>query len=104
MAGWACGCLLAAQVGCHCVFRYYALMAESAAPFIGSLRAIVGDFHVITAAPDIASYVTDWRERYRGEARAVVRPGSTAEVAAVARVCSGQGWPLVPQGGNTGLC
>lgn len=79
-------------------------MAESAAPFIGSLQAIVGDFYVITAAPDIAPYVTDWRERYRGEARAVVRPGSTAEVAAVARVCAEHGVPIVAQGGNTGLC
>ena len=79
-------------------------MAEAAAPFMSSLQAIVGDFHVITGAADIAPYVTDWRERYRGQARAVVRPGSTAEVAAVARVCSEHGVPIVPQGGNTGLC
>ncbi|MDQ6923164.1 MAG: FAD-binding oxidoreductase [Pseudomonadota bacterium] len=71
---------------------------------MSSLQAIVGDFHVITGAADIAPYVTDWRERYRGQARAVVRPGSTAEVAAVARVCSEHGVPIVPQGGNTGLC
>jgi FAD/FMN-containing dehydrogenase len=79
-------------------------MAESAAPFMSSLRAIVGDFNVITAASDVAPYLTDWRERYRGQARAVVRPGSTAEVAAVARVCAEHGVPIVPQGGNTGLC
>jgi FAD/FMN-containing dehydrogenase len=79
-------------------------MAESAAPFMSSLQAIVGDFHVITGAAEVAPYVTDWRERYRGQARAVVRPGSTAEVAAVARVCSEHGVPIVPQGGNTGLC
>jgi FAD/FMN-containing dehydrogenase len=79
-------------------------MAESAAPFMTSLQAIVGDFHVITAAADTAPYVTDWRERYRGQARAVVRPGSTAEVAAVARVCAEHGVPIVPQGGHTGLC
>src|SRR5437660_7685091 len=79
-------------------------MAESAAPLMTSLQAIVGDFHVITSAVDTAPYVTDWRERYRGQARAVVRPGSTAEVAAVARVCAEHGVPIVPQGGNTGLC
>src|SRR6266566_125359 len=104
MAGWASGRLLAAQVRSPCVFRYYALMAESAAPFMTSLQAIVGDFNVVTAAADTAPYVTDWRERYRGQARAVVRPGSTAEVAAVARVCLEHGVPIVPQGGNTGLC
>jgi FAD/FMN-containing dehydrogenase len=79
-------------------------MAESAAPFMTSLQAIVGDFNVITAAADVAPYVTDWRERFRGQARAVVRPGSTAEVSAVARVCSEHGVPIVPQGGNTSLC
>jgi FAD/FMN-containing dehydrogenase len=79
-------------------------MAESAAPFMSSLQGIVGDSNVITAAADVAPYVTDWRERYRGQARAVVRPGSTAEVAAVARICSEHGVPIVPQGGNTSLC
>jgi len=79
-------------------------MAESAAPFMSSLQAIVGDLNVITAAADVAPYVTDWRERFRGKARAVVRPGSTAEVAAIARVCSEHGVPIVPQGGNTSLC
>jgi FAD/FMN-containing dehydrogenase len=79
-------------------------MAESAAPFMSSLQAIVGDFHVLTAAADTAPYLTDWRERFHGRARAVVRPGSTAEVAAVARVCAEHGVPIVPQGGNTSLC
>jgi len=79
-------------------------MAESAAPFMSSLQAIVGDFHVITAVADTAPYLTDWRDRYHGRARAVVRPGSTAEVAAVARVCAEHGVPIVPQGGNTSLC
>jgi FAD/FMN-containing dehydrogenase len=79
-------------------------MAESAAPFMSSLQAIVGDSNVITAVADTAPYLTDWRERYHGHARAVVRPGSTAEVAAVARVCAEHGVPMVPQGGNTGLC
>ena len=50
-----------------------------------------------------ASYLTDWRNRYTGTARAVVLPGNTAEVAAVARHCASQRIPVVPQGGNTGL-
>jgi FAD/FMN-containing dehydrogenase len=33
----------------------------------------------------------------------VVRPGSTAEVAAVVKACAAAGVPMVPQGGNTGL-
>ena len=39
-----------------------------------------------------------------GHARAVVRPGTTAEVAAVVRCCAEHDVPIVPQGGNTGLC
>jgi len=79
-------------------------MAESAGPLLPALKAIVGDANVLTAAADTAPFLTDWRERYRGAARAVVRPGSTAEVAAVVRCCAEHGVPIVPQGGNTSLC
>ena len=71
--------------------------------YLDSLRAIIGDTHVLTGS-DAAPCLTDWRERYRGKALAVVRPGSTAEVAAVVRFCAEAGVPIVPQGGNTGLC
>src|SRR5260370_37806507 len=80
------------------------LMAESAGPLLLTLNAIVGETNVLIAAADVARFVTDWRDRYHGQARAVVRPGSTAEVAAVVRCCAEHGVPLVPQGGNTGLC
>ena len=70
---------------------------------LDTLRSIVGESHVLTGAGAV-SHLTDWRERYRGQALAVVRPGSTDEVAAVVRLCAGAGVPIVPQGGNTGLC
>jgi FAD/FMN-containing dehydrogenase len=79
-------------------------MAESAAPLLAALRAIVGEANVLTSDADVAPYVNDWRDRYHGRARAVVRPGTTAEVAAVVRCCVEHNVPLVPQGGNTGLC
>jgi hypothetical protein len=44
----------------------------------------------------------DWRKRVRGKALAVVRPGSTPEVAAVVKACAAAGASIVPQGGNTG--
>jgi FAD/FMN-containing dehydrogenase len=68
-----------------------------------ALRASVGPANVLTGA-DAEPYSVDWRERYRGRALAVVRPGSTDEVAAVVRVCAETGIAIVPQGGNTGLC
>ena len=68
------------------------------------LGGIVGAAHVLTAAADLAPFLTDWRGRYRGAARCVVRPGNATEVAAVVRVCAEAGVPIVPQGGNTSLC
>ena len=68
-----------------------------------ALRAAVGAAQVLTGT-DAHAYETDWRERYHGRALAVVRPGSTEEVAAVVRICAQANLPIVPQGGNTGLC
>lgn len=74
------------------------------ADFLCRLRAIVGDRHVLDDPVDTAPYCTDWRGRFHGEPLAVVRPGSTEEVAAVVRACATAGIAIVPQGGNTGLC
>ncbi len=68
------------------------------------LAAIVGAAHVLCADADLAPYLVDWRGRYRGRARAVVRPRSTAEVSAVVAACAAARTPIVPQGGNTGQC
>jgi FAD/FMN-containing dehydrogenase len=69
---------------------------------IPQLRAAVGAANVLTEG-DLSAWETDWRKRSRGKALAVVRPGSTEEVAAVVRACAAAGTPVVPQGGNTGL-
>ena len=49
------------------------------------LRAIVGDAHVLTSPEDQAGYLREWRDRYVGKALAVVRPGSTDDVARILR-------------------
>ena len=67
------------------------------------LAGIVGKDHVLTADADQQAYVVDWMKKYRGRALAVVRPGSTEEVASVLRFCSQQGVAVIPQGGNTGM-
>ncbi len=69
-----------------------------------AMAAIVGAGQVLVSALDQAPYVTDWRDRYHGAARMVVRPGNAAETAAVVRLCYDHNVPVVPQGGNTGLC
>ncbi len=79
-------------------------MADPGATLLDRLAGIVGAAHVLTAPADVAPYLSDWRGRYRGSARAVVKPSSTADVAAVVRACAESGTAIVPQGGNTGLC
>jgi FAD/FMN-containing dehydrogenase len=73
---------------------------------IQQLRAAVGEANVLL--DDLATYEQDWRQRNRGKAMAVVRPGNTEETAAVVRAvaaakAAGMQVSLVPQGGNTGL-
>ncbi len=70
---------------------------------LSSFAAIVGPRHVLTADGDTAAYLTEWRKLFTGRALAVLRPGSTDEVAAILRVCAERIIPVVPQGGNTGL-
>ncbi len=69
---------------------------------INTLRGITGAANVLTEG-DLSAWEQDWRKRARGKALAVVRPGNTAEVAAVVKACVAAGVSLVPQGGNTGL-
>ena len=72
-------------------------------PVVSQLREIVGSGHVLTAAELVAPYATDWTRRFSGPCLAVVRPGSTAEVARVVAACAEANIAILPQGGNTGL-
>ena len=67
-----------------------------------TLRQISGAAQVLCEG-DLTAWEQDWRKRARGKALAVVRPGSTAEVAAIVKACAAAGVSMVPQGGNTGL-
>ena len=69
---------------------------------IAELRQLLGAAQVLTEG-DLSAYERDWRKRWHGKSLAVVRPGTTAEVAAVVLACARHGASLVPQGGNTGL-
>jgi FAD/FMN-containing dehydrogenase len=67
-----------------------------------TLRQICGATQVLCDG-DLTAWEQDWRKRLRGKALAVVRPGSTAEVAAIVKACAAAAVSMVPQGGNTGL-
>ncbi|QYY29600.1 FAD-binding oxidoreductase [Cupriavidus pinatubonensis] len=69
---------------------------------VNHLISIVGPANVLVGE-DVQSFATDYRGVFRGQALAVVRPASTAEVSAVVAYCNRNDIPVVPQGGNTSL-
>ena len=71
---------------------------------IAQLTAICGAKYVLKDASDMAPHLTDWRGHYTGQAIAVVKPASTAEVAAIVKLANQERIAIVPQGGNTSLC
>jgi FAD/FMN-containing dehydrogenase len=79
-------------------------MAVDDATLIDALARIVGRDHVLTRDVEVAPYVIDWRGRYQGAARAIVRPATSGQVAAIVAHCHEARVPIVPQGGNTGMC
>ena len=79
-------------------------MSEPApADLLNALRGAIGERHVLTDPGVVAPYLTERRGLYAGTTQAVLRPASTAEVAACVTLCAEAGVPFVAQGGNTGL-
>jgi FAD/FMN-containing dehydrogenase len=70
---------------------------------LGVLADRLGPANVLAEPQAMASYLAEQRGLYRGSALAVVRPGSTEEVASVVAECRSRRVAIVPQGGNTGL-
>ncbi|MEO3474471.1 FAD-binding oxidoreductase [Roseomonas sp. CAU 1739] len=71
---------------------------------LDQLAATLGPRNCLTQADDIAPYAVDWRGTWQGTPAAVLRPGSTEEVANTLRACAAAGLSVVPAGGRTGLC
>ena len=66
---------------------------------IDQLRQLVGDGNVLCDG-DLTAWEQDWRKRSRGKALAVVRPGSTAEVAQVVKACAAAGTSIITPSGK----
>ena len=83
-------------------------MSVTAAPRIEDtldrIKSVVGAKGFIEDPQGMAPYLVEERGTSRGAARLVARPATTAEVAAVVRLCAASRTPIYPQGGNTGLC
>ena len=78
-------------------------MTEAEALLIEQAAARLGPKGVITDARDIEPWVTDWRGRVHGAARAMLAPASTDEVVDIVKLAAEHRVALVPQGGNTGM-
>src|SRR3954470_23421238 len=65
--------------------------------------ALVGEKYAVTDPAEQEKYLVESRNLYRGTSPAILRPGSAAQVAAILRLASETGTPIVPPGGNTGL-
>ncbi|MDF3856256.1 FAD-binding oxidoreductase [Paracoccus pantotrophus] len=68
------------------------------------IRALLGPGAVLESPAEIRGYCTDARRKFQAPALCVCKPRDTAEVAALAKLLHAHGWPMLPQGGNTGLC
>src|ERR1700751_5937997 len=68
-----------------------------------AVSSVVGPSHVSTDPDVLAGRSVAHTGRYRGRARALVRPGSADEVAEALRVCRDAGAHVTVQGGRTSL-
>ena len=71
---------------------------------VEELKQLVGPGRWITDSHALAPHLTEWRDTWHGNTPIMVSPDSVEMVADVVRACQRRGTPIVPQGGNTGLC
>ena len=74
------------------------------AAFLAEAAALLGPRGLTTDADLVGPWLTDWRGRFTGRALALAQPADTAELAALVRLCGRHEVPIVPQGGNSGMC
>jgi FAD/FMN-containing dehydrogenase len=67
------------------------------------LKTLVGPAGFSTDPDELAPHLTEWRNRFVGKTPLLLQPATTAEVAAIVRVCAEAEVGIVAQGGNTGL-
>lgn len=70
---------------------------------LAALKAAAGDGGWTEDPAEIAPWLTEWRNRWRGNTPLMLTPRSTAEVARLVTICAQHRVAIVPQGGDTGL-
>lgn len=77
---------------------------NDATAFLSAARELLGERGLATDPELVEPWLTDWRGRFTGKAVALASPSSTEQVSALVRLCARYGVPIVPQGGNSGMC
>jgi FAD/FMN-containing dehydrogenase len=67
------------------------------------LKEAVGPKGFSEDQAEIAPHLEEWRSKYEGHSPLLLKPATTAEVAAILSIAQDTGTAIVPQGGNTGL-
>ena len=78
--------------------------AMTDAAFLAEATDLLGPRGLTQDADLVTPWLTDWRGRFTGRALALASPADTAELAALVKLCARHGVPIVPQGGNSGMC
>lgn len=79
-------------------------MTDDPAQFLAEAASLLGPRGLTQDADLVTPWLTDWRGRFTGKALALASPASTGEVAALVKLCGRHRVPIVPQGGNSGMC
>ncbi|HEY0925839.1 FAD-binding oxidoreductase [Brevundimonas sp.] len=70
---------------------------------LAALKAAAGTGGWTDDPSDIAPWLTEWRNRWKGNTPLMLTPRSTEEVAKLVTICAQHRVAIVPQGGDTGL-
>ena len=68
-----------------------------------TLDALKQHIAFVDTDADKVPYETPWRGGERGQSAVVFFPTTTEAVQDIVKACHTHHWPLIPQGGNTGL-
>ena len=71
---------------------------------IKALKSVVNEGAWITDLSEMQPYITEWRDTYVGVPLVVLFPDSVNQVSEIVKLCAFHKMPIIPQGGNTGLC
>ncbi|MGX5733736.1 FAD-binding oxidoreductase [Bosea thiooxidans] len=76
---------------------------DNMAQLRGQILETLGPKGIVQDQGQLEGMTNPWRDKWTSEPALVVQPATTSEVQAVVRMCRELGFPIVPQGGNTGV-